>query len=78
MSEMREAGLNSKSWPFEEARRVLKRYQNAPPEKGHVIFETGQAYNIACSHIANIWTAALSTGLQVDQSAIALSGCYKV
>ena len=41
MSEMREAGLNSKSWPFEEARRVLKRYQNAPPEKGHVIFETG-------------------------------------
>ena len=41
MSEMREAGLNSKSWPFEEARRVLKRYQNAPPKKGHVIFETG-------------------------------------
>jgi len=37
-----------------------------------------QAYNIAGSHIANIWTAALSTGLQVDQSAIALSGCYKV
>ena len=41
MSEMREAGLTSKSWPFEEARRVLKRYQNAPPEKGHVLFETG-------------------------------------
>ena len=33
MSEMREAGLTSKSWPFEEARRVLKRYQNAPPAK---------------------------------------------
>ena len=41
MSEMREAGLTSKSWPFEEARRVLKRYQNAPPAKGHVLFETG-------------------------------------
>ena len=41
MSEMREAGLTSKSWPFEEARRVMKRYQNAPPEKGHVLFETG-------------------------------------
>ena len=41
MPEMREAGLTSKSWPFEEARRVLKRYQNAPPEKGHVLFETG-------------------------------------
>ena len=41
MPEMREAGLTSKSWPFEEARRVLRRYQNAPPEKGHVLFETG-------------------------------------
>ena len=41
MSEMLEAGLTSKSWPFEEARRVLKRYQNAPPAKGHVLFETG-------------------------------------
>ena len=44
MSEMREAGLTSKSWPFEEARRVLKRYQNAPPERGHVLFETGMGH----------------------------------
>ncbi len=41
MSELRDAAMNSKAWPFEEARRVLKRYENAPPEKGYVLFETG-------------------------------------
>ncbi|MDW4498444.1 lysine--tRNA ligase [Sulfitobacter sp. D35] len=41
MSDLREAALNSKAWPFEEARRLLKRYEKAPPEKGHVLFETG-------------------------------------
>ncbi|WP_282158260.1 lysine--tRNA ligase [Shimia thalassica] len=41
MSELRDAALVSKAWPFEEARRVLKRYQKQPPEKGFVLFETG-------------------------------------
>lgn len=41
MSELREAAMSSKAWPFEEARRVLKRYQKAPPEKGYVLFQTG-------------------------------------
>ncbi|MGR3480685.1 lysine--tRNA ligase, partial [Salipiger marinus] len=41
MSQLREAALTSKAWPFEEARRVLKRYEKAPPEKGYVLFETG-------------------------------------
>jgi len=41
MSEMRDAAMSSKAWPFEEARRVLKRYEKAPPEKGYVLFETG-------------------------------------
>ncbi|RMH49081.1 MAG: lysine--tRNA ligase [Alphaproteobacteria bacterium] len=41
MSELREAALKSKAWPFEEARRLAKRYEKAPPEKGHVLFETG-------------------------------------
>jgi lysyl-tRNA synthetase class 1 len=41
MSDLRDAAMSSKAWPFEEARRVLKRYENAPPEKGHVLFETG-------------------------------------
>ncbi|OWU85567.1 lysine--tRNA ligase [Oceanicola sp. 22II-s10i] len=41
MSDFREAAMNSKAWPFEEARALLKRYDKAPPEKGYVLFETG-------------------------------------
>lgn len=41
MSELRAAALQSKAWPFEEARKILKRYEKAPPEKGYVLFETG-------------------------------------
>ena len=41
MSEKHDAAMNSKAWPFEEARRVLKRYAKTPPEKGYVLFETG-------------------------------------
>ncbi len=41
MSELRDAAMRSKAWPFEEARAVLKRYEKAPPAKGYVLFETG-------------------------------------
>jgi lysyl-tRNA synthetase class 1 len=41
MASLRDAAMNSKAWPFEEARAVLKRYEKAPPRKGHVLFETG-------------------------------------
>jgi hypothetical protein len=41
MTELRDAAMTSKAWPFEEARRLLKRYEKAPPAKGHVLFETG-------------------------------------
>ncbi|SEO04109.1 lysyl-tRNA synthetase, class I [Salinihabitans flavidus] len=41
MSELRDAALASKAWPFEEARRVLKRYESGAPDKGHVLFQTG-------------------------------------
>ncbi|MEO0749274.1 MAG: lysine--tRNA ligase [Pseudomonadota bacterium] len=41
MSELRDAAYSSKAWPFEEARRLVKRYDKAPPEKGYVLFETG-------------------------------------
>lgn len=41
MSDIREAAMTSKAWPFEEARRILKRYEKAPPEKGYVLFSTG-------------------------------------
>lgn len=38
--QLREAALKSKAWPFEEARKVLKRYPQGKPS-GPVIFETG-------------------------------------
>ncbi|WP_085787217.1 lysine--tRNA ligase [Ketogulonicigenium robustum] len=41
MSELRDVAMQSKAWPFEEARALLKRYEKAPPEKGYVLFETG-------------------------------------
>ncbi|MEQ3643020.1 MAG: lysine--tRNA ligase [Paracoccus sp. (in: a-proteobacteria)] len=41
MTTLRDAAMQSKAWPFEEARRVLKRYEKQPPEKGYVLFETG-------------------------------------
>ncbi|MDJ0640271.1 MAG: lysine--tRNA ligase [Paracoccaceae bacterium] len=41
MTAFRDAAMTSKAWPFEEARRLLKRYEAAPPEKGYVLFETG-------------------------------------
>ncbi|MBT8154729.1 lysine--tRNA ligase [Epibacterium ulvae] len=41
MSELREEALKSKAWPFEEARRIAKRYAKGAPEKGYVLFETG-------------------------------------
>jgi lysyl-tRNA synthetase class 1 len=41
MSSPRDAALTSKAWPFEEARKLVRRFADAPPEKGHVLFETG-------------------------------------
>ncbi len=41
MSDLRDAALTSKAWPFEEARKLVKRFASAPPEKGYVLFETG-------------------------------------
>ena len=42
---LRAAASDSKAWPYEEARKLLKRYpaieQGGAPAKGHVLFETG-------------------------------------
>jgi lysyl-tRNA synthetase, class I len=38
MTELRDAAMQSKAWPYEEARKLLKR---GTPAKGHVLFETG-------------------------------------
>jgi len=38
---LRAAALESKAWPYEEARKLLKRYPDGAPDKGYVLFETG-------------------------------------
>ena len=39
--QLRAAAFDSKAWPYEEARKLLKRYEKGAPAKGHVLFETG-------------------------------------
>jgi lysyl-tRNA synthetase class 1 len=39
--ELREAARVSKAWPYEEARKLLKRYPDGPPAGRAILFETG-------------------------------------
>lgn len=38
---MKDIYLNSKAWPFEEARRIFEKIGGKTPAKGYVLFETG-------------------------------------
>lgn len=40
-AELRDLATNARAWPFEEARKVVKRLGGKVPEKGYVLFETG-------------------------------------
>ncbi len=41
LSDLRTAALESKAWPYEEARKLLKRYPDGKPSAAPVIFECG-------------------------------------
>jgi lysyl-tRNA synthetase class 1 len=41
MNALSEAALESKAWPYEEARKLLKRYPDGKPGGAPIIFETG-------------------------------------
>jgi len=41
MTDLTDAAMSSRAWPFEEARRLLQRYEADPAKKGYVLFETG-------------------------------------
>lgn len=41
MSELRDAAMQSKAWPYEEARKLLKRYPDGKAGGGPIVFETG-------------------------------------
>jgi lysyl-tRNA synthetase class 1 len=38
---MRVSAERGRAWPFEEARKLVARFEKAPPAKGYVLFETG-------------------------------------
>jgi lysyl-tRNA synthetase, class I len=41
VNDLKNAALNSKAWPYEEARRLVKRYPDGKPGGAPVLFETG-------------------------------------
>lgn len=41
MNNLQEIYQNTNSWPFVEAKRILKKINNQTPKKGYVLFETG-------------------------------------
>jgi len=41
MTDLLDAAMNSKAWPFQEAKKLVKKYSKKNPEKGYVLFETG-------------------------------------
>src|SRR3546814_8502619 len=41
VSDLRDTVMQSKAWPFEEARKLLKRHGQSAPDKGYMLFETG-------------------------------------
>jgi lysyl-tRNA synthetase class 1 len=41
MASLRDVAMQSKAWPFEEARALIARCGGRDPDKGHVLFETG-------------------------------------
>ena len=41
MLQLKYDSIDSKAWPFEEARKILRRLKGRVPNKGYVLFETG-------------------------------------
>ena len=41
MLQSKNESINSKAWPFEEARKIERRLKGKVPEKGYVLFQTG-------------------------------------
>ena len=41
MSDLRSVAMTARAWPFEEARKVVKRFGDSGPAKGYALFETG-------------------------------------
>ncbi|MCK5041415.1 MAG: lysine--tRNA ligase [Sphingomonadales bacterium] len=62
MNTTREIALESKAWPMQEAVKLLKRFENNPPEKGYVLFETGYGPS-GLPHIGTFCEVARTTNV---------------
>jgi lysyl-tRNA synthetase class 1 len=58
-----DGALEAKSWPFEEARKILLRTQNTAPRKGYVLLETGYGPS-GLPHIGTFGEVARTTMVQ--------------
>ena len=63
MSDIKTAAMESKAWPFEEARKLQKRLKGELPEKGYVLFETGYGPS-GLPHIGTFGEVARTTMVQ--------------
>lgn len=41
MTDLKKLSTEAKAWPFEEARKLVARFEKNPPKKGYCLFETG-------------------------------------
>ena len=41
LAELQDLGQSAKAWPFEEARKLVKRLEKSGSDKGEILFETG-------------------------------------
>lgn len=62
MNTRRDIALSSNSWPMVEARKLLKRFEKNPPEKGYVLFETGYGPS-GLPHIGTFCEVARTTSV---------------
>jgi len=69
MDAVRAAAMEAKAWPFEEARKLLDRYRDHPPAKGHLLFETGYGPS-GLPHIGTFGEVARTTMIRRAFAAI--------
>ena len=41
MTDLKTLAMNAKAWPFQEAKKLVERFEKSPPAKGYCLFETG-------------------------------------
>src|SRR3546814_8918153 len=69
VSDLRDTAMQSKAWPFEEARKLLKRHGQSAPDKGYMLFETGYGPS-GLPHIGTFNEVLRTTMVRQDYEAL--------